>query len=205
MIIQLLFEDPIVYLMAAVSITFALTIHEYAHAQMADLLGDPTAKELGRLTINPLAHLDPIGTIFIFTIGFGWGKPVPFNFLNLRNKRWGPGLIGLAGPASNFLMALVLGLALRFLSPANPGLINFFMIFIWLNLLLGVFNLIPVPPLDGSHILFALLPSRSERIKMAFLRGGFFSLLLAILFMMYIGLPFIVRPLLILITGSFLF
>lgn len=201
MIIELLFSNPITYLMVVVSIVLALAIHEYSHAQMADFLGDPTAKELGRLTINPLAHLDPLGTIFLLTAGFGWGKPVPFNFLNLKNRRWGPALIGLAGPSSNFLMALMLGFVLRFASLTNPGLVNFFMVFVWLNILLGVFNLLPTPPLDGSHILFAILPARSEKIKMAFLRSGFLSIFFVIFFMLYIGVPFICRPLFVLITG----
>lgn len=201
MIIQLLFSDPLSYLMWAVSILLALSIHEYAHAQAADFLGDRTARELGRLTVNPIRHLDPIGAILLFTVGFGWGKPVPFNLANLRNKRWGPGLIGLAGPASNFLMALIVGFVLRFVSIANPGLVSFFVIFVWLNIILGVFNLLPIFPLDGSHVLFAILHKRSERAKMALLKGGMFSLLIAIFFMIYIGLPFICKPLFDLITG----
>ncbi len=201
MIIQLLFQNPIAYLMAAVSITFALTIHEYAHAQAADFLGDPTPRRLRRLSVNPLRHLDPLGAIFIFMLGFGWGKPVPFNPLNIRNKKWGPAIIGLAGPGSNFFVAIVIGLLMRFVNLANPGLLNFFVIFVWLNILLGVFNLIPVPPLDGSHILFAVLSGRFERYKIALLRGGLFSLFIAIFFMVYIGSPYIAQPLFRLITG----
>ncbi len=134
-------------------------------------------------------------------LGFGWGKPVPFNPLNIRNKKWGPAIIGLAGPGSNFFVAIVIGLLMRFVNLANPGLLNFFVIFVWLNILLGVFNLIPVPPLDGSHILFAVLSGRFERYKIALLRGGLFSLFIAIFFMVYIGSPYIAQPLFRLITG----
>ncbi len=202
MLIQLLFLNPTLYLMVAVSILLALSLHEYSHAQIAYFLGDPTAKEMGRLTINPLAHLDPFGTLFLFLFGIGWGKPVPFNFLNLRNKKWGPTLIALAGPGSNFLAALVVGLILRFSSLTNPSLIIFFSIFIWLNILLGIFNLMPVPPLDGSHLLFAILPPSQTRIKLTLLSSSFILLFLVIVFMIYIGIPFICEPLFHLITGN---
>ncbi len=201
MLIQLLFLNPVVYLMVAVAILLGFTIHEYSHAQAAHLLGDPTAKSQGRLTINPLAHIDPIGTLLIFIMGIGWGKPVPFNPYNLRNQKWGGALVALAGPASNFLMALVIGILLRFLPFSNPGLIFFFSIFIWLNVLLGVFNLLPVPPLDGSHILLALLPGSLEGLKRALLQNVPFLIFFAILFMFYIGIPYIARPLFTLIAG----
>ena len=196
MIIQLLFSDPLVYFMAAVSITLALTVHEYAHAQAADFLGDHTARDLGRLTVNPLAHLDPIGALLIFTIGFGWGRPVPSNILNIKDKRWGPAMIAAAGPGANFLMAILVAIVLRLVGFSNPGLARFFLTFIWLNVLLGVFNLIPVPPLDGSHLLFAFLGRKADAYRIALLRGGVWSLFLAILFMMYFGIPFIVEPIL---------
>ena len=201
MLIQILFLNPILYLMIAVSILLALTVHEYSHAQTAYFLGDPTAKDLGRLTINPLKHLDPFGTFFLFLFGIGWGKPVPFNFLNLRNKRFGPALIAIAGPASNFLMASIVGLSLRFFPFVNGGLIVFLSIFVWLNILLGVFNLMPVPPLDGSHLLFSALPASLNRMKLSLLGSSFILVFLVILFMLYIGIPFICQPLFYLITG----
>jgi Zn-dependent protease len=102
MLIEILFINPIIYLMIAISILLAFSIHEYSHAQAAYSLGDPTPKYAGRLTVNPLAHFDPFGTLLIFIIGIGWGKPVPFNPYNLRNQRWGPALVGLSGPTSNF-------------------------------------------------------------------------------------------------------
>lgn len=196
MIIQLLFSNPLAYFMAAVSIALALSIHEYAHAQAADFLGDHTARDLGRLTVNPLKHLDPIGALLIFTIGFGWGKPVPFNILNIKDKRWGPAIIAAAGPGANFLMAILVTIVWRFVGFSNPGLTNFFFYFVFLNVLLGVFNLIPVTPLDGSHILFAFLGSKADAYRMALMRGGIWSLFLAILFMMYFGIPYIVQPVL---------
>lgn len=201
MIIQLLFINPALFLVVVVAILFAFTIHEYSHAQIADFLGDHTAKNMGRLTINPLKHLDPIGTILIFFVGFGWGKPVPFNPYNLRNQKWGPALVGLAGPGSNFIMAIIVGLILRFSNITNPMLFAFFTIFIWINILLGVFNLLPFPPLDGSHIFFTLFPGIGFRMREVFLRSGFLSILLVIMFMYFIGIPFICQPLFWLITG----
>lgn len=203
MLIQILFQDPVLFLIIAVAIIFALSVHEFFHAWMAYYLGDNTAKDQGRLTINPLAHLDPFGTLLIFIAGIGWGKPVPFNPYNLRNQKWGPSLVSLAGPGSNFLMALLVGLSLRFLELDNFALIFFLSFFVWINLILGVFNLMPIPPLDGSHIFFALFPSL-EHIRDSFARGGFLFLIGVIFFMIYIGIPFIVRPLYILITGDFL-
>ena len=201
MLIELLFYNPLLYLMVAVSVLLALSIHEYSHAQAAFSLGDSTARDLGRLTVNPLAHLDPIGSLFLFLFGIGWGKPVPFNFLNLRNKKWGPALIALAGPGSNFLMAFIVGLSLRFFSFSSPGIVAFFSIFVWLNILLGIFNLMPIPPLDGSHLLFALLPHSFDRFKFSLLRNSFIWLIFVILFMMYIGIPYIATPLFKIITG----
>jgi len=202
MLILLLFTNPILYLMVAVSILSAFTVHEYSHAQTAYFLGDPTAKDQGRLTLNPLAHFDPIFTTLIFLFGIGAGKPVPFNPYNLRNQKWGPALVALAGPASNFLMALAIGLALRFLQISNAGLITFFSVFVWINIILCIFNLLPIPPLDGSHILFAVLPPSLENIKVFLLQSGFLPIIIAIFFMFYVGFPFICEPLFVLITGT---
>jgi Zn-dependent protease len=200
MLIQLLFIDPVLFLMVAVSILLALSIHEYSHAQMAYFLGDPTAKEQGRLTINPLAHLDPLGTLLLFFIGIGWGKPVPFNPYNLRNQRRGELLVGLAGPGSNFFAALLVGLFLRFFGTTNPGLFFFLSFFIWINLILGVFNLMPIPPLDGSHIFFSF-PSLAK-VKIFFLKNSLLLILVVIFFMSFVGFQFIVQPLFILLTGT---
>ena len=200
MLIQILFENPVLFLIIATAIIFALAIHEFFHAWMAYYLGDNTAKDQGRLTINPLVHLDLFGTILLFVVGIGWGKPVPFNPFNLRNQKWGPALVALAGPASNFGMAVTFGLILRFVEISNPYLVFFLSFFIWINLILGVFNLMPVPPLDGSHIFFTLFPSL-ENVK-ASIQGSFLFLIAVIFFMIYIGIPFIIRPLFVLITGG---
>ena len=200
MLISLLFTNPQVFFMAAIAILLALSMHEYAHAWMAYYLGDPTAKEQGRLTINPLAHLDPIGTILLFIVGFGWGKPVPFNPYNLKNQKWGPSWVALAGPTSNFLMAISVGLLFRFFEISNPSVIFFFGFFVWINLILGVFNLMPVPPLDGSHI-FLTLFSVKESTQIFLQQNSLLLLLGVIFFMIYIGIPFILEPLFMLITG----
>ncbi len=201
MLIELFFINPTLYLMVVISILFGFTVHEYSHAQAAYSLGDPTAKSQGRLTLNPLAHFDPFFTSLIFIIGIGMGKPVPFNPFNLRNQKWGPSLVALAGPASNLLMALMTGVSLRFLEFSNIGLVYFLACFTWINIILGVFNLIPIPPLDGSHIFLAFLSHSFERIKISLLAGGPFLIILAIFFMWFIGFPFICRPLFILLTG----
>ncbi|MCL5011080.1 MAG: site-2 protease family protein [Patescibacteria group bacterium] len=194
--IELLFSNPLSYLMMAVSVVIAFTVHEYCHAQTADLLGDKTSRSMGRLTVNPLAHLDPVGTVMLFLFGFGWGKPVPFNPYNLKNRRWGSALVGLSGPLSNFAMALTVGLILRAGLVQGRGLTEFFLMFVWLNVLLGVFNLIPLPPLDGSHILGAIIPEAGEWFyKMSFSGVALFFALAAIYFMMQVGSPFIAQPL----------
>lgn len=201
MLIQLLFANPTLFLIITVAILLAISIHEYSHAWAAYFLGDPTAKYQGRLTINPLAHLDPFGTLLLFIVGVGWGKPVPFNPYNLRNQKWGPALVGLAGPSSNFFVALIVGLSVRFLELPSPTLIYFFAYFVWINIILGTFNLIPVPPLDGSHILFTILPPSLENIKTSLLRGSPLFIIFVISFMLFIGFPFICEPLFTLITG----
>lgn len=158
-LLNLLFSDPISFAVTAGILIAALTIHEFAHAITADKLGDPTARSLDRVTLNPLAHLDPLGTIALLIAGFGWGKPVPFDPYNLENPVRDSALIALAGPVSNILFAIVivlvtLGLKLAGivvpLSIVFPGVLY--------NVLLAVFNLVPVTPLDGSKVLMALLP-----------------------------------------------
>ena len=167
-------------------------IHEYAHGWMADQLGDPTARLAGRLTLNPIAHIDLFGTIlmplflFFATAGnflFAYAKPVPFNPLNLKDKTWDPVKVAVAGPASNILIALFFGLIIRFIDlPGN--IIDLASIIVYANILLAVFNMVPIPPLDGSKLLYALLPDTPDwqRFKINFERYGFFVLLFFIFF-----------------------
>lgn len=163
-ILYLLQKDPIIALAFIVGLVFAITIHEFAHAFVAYRLGDPTAKLAGRLTLNPSSHLDPIGTIALLVIGFGWGKPTPFDPFNLRNVKRDSALISVAGALSNFLLAIILSLPYLIfyftnnLTPEISGIYQTFSIVIWLNIILGVFNLIPIHPLDGFKVLAGILP-----------------------------------------------
>lgn len=137
-----------------VAILIAITIHEFSHAWVAYLYGDPTAKMQGRLTLNPIAHLDLLGTIFLLLAGFGWGKPIPVNPLNFRNPKLDNLTVSLAGPMSNLFLATVFGLIYRF-TTLPPLINNFIILIIFFNLILMIFNLLPIPPLDGSKV-FAL-------------------------------------------------
>ena len=141
------------------SIIIASSIHEYFHAWTAYRLGDPTAKANGRLTLNPLAHIDPVGAIAMIIFRFGWSKPVPINPWNFEKRRRDTALTALAGPVSNFITAGLVAIIFAIIN--NDGLIaNFLFIFATINLSLGIFNLIPIPPLDGHKIINGLLPQR---------------------------------------------
>ena len=148
-------------------ILLALTVHEFSHGYVAYLIGDSTAKNNGRLTLNPIAHIDPLGFLMLMFAGFGWAKPVPVNpYLFDIDRRKGTLMVSLAGPASNIIMAILLttlfGLFLRFTGIYNPVVQQLFVSAISINLVLAVFNLFPIPPLDGSKILMSLFPTRFE-------------------------------------------
>lgn len=182
MIISLLLTNPIMFFAWAVSMIFAITIHEFSHALAGTLLGDPTAKNQGRLTLNPIKHMDIWGTLLMLFVGFGWGKPVPFNPYNLKNQRIGPAIVALAGPFSNLILVVIFVLLLKFVYPLTGlgegnALFDFLYTFILINALLLSFNVIPVPPLDGSKLLFALLPPSAENVKMFLDKYGFFVLI----------------------------
>ena len=190
----------------------SVVIHEVSHGIVALWQGDPTAKLMGRLTLNPIKHLDFLGSffvpmIFIFTTGFffGWAKPVPYNPYNLRNQKWGAAMVGAAGPISNFVIAIVFGIALRFFPVASDlafmqNLFQVFIIIVTLNILLGVFNLVPIPPLDGSKLLFSILPPHMSHIQRMLEQYGFIILLFFIFFAFQVIVP-IVGGLFHLITG----
>lgn len=146
------------------AIVLGLTFHEYAHALVADRLGDHTARHMGRLTVNPLPHIDPIGLILLFFAGFGWAKPVQINPLRFRgDMKRGVLLVSLAGPGVNMLLAVASAFALGFFSDLRlPYLNDILKYMIHINVILAIFNLLPVPPLDGSKILAGLLPGRQE-------------------------------------------
>jgi len=150
-------DNIIYYIFSALSLLIAITIHEFSHALAADKLGDPTPRSEGRLTLNPLKHLDPLGTIMLLVARFGWGKPVPVDPYNFKNPRRDELIVAFSGPLSNILLAILISLLLSFTS-FNFLVLSFFFTLVQLNLVLAIFNLIPIPPLDGSKILFNLLP-----------------------------------------------
>lgn len=154
----------------AIALIPAFTFHEFAHAWVANYLGDPTAKNLGRLTLNPLKHLDVLGTIMVFVVGFGWAKPVPVNPANLRNGRRSMAVVAVAGPLTNLAIAGVLGFGFRFTGLLDAQFVDYILFTsVWLNCALLFFNLIPVPPLDGYRALLGILP---ENAAILFSRVG---------------------------------
>jgi len=174
----------------ALSLVVAITIHEFSHALAADKLGDPTPRYQGRLSLNPLKHLDPIGTLMLIFFHFGWGKPVVIDPYNFKNPKRDEILVSLAGPGSNLILATILSLIARFFV-LNDLTIIVLSNLIQINVILAVFNLIPIPPLDGSKILFNLLPNDiSIQWQEAFQRYGF-VLLIILLFLPINGSNFI--------------
>ena len=157
MLSSLLFTNPLAFLLVIIALVISISIHEFAHAFVADKLGDPTARYLGRVTLDPRAHLDPIGTIALIFVGMGWGRPVPFNPINLSNPKRDSALIALAGPASNFILATILAFIVR-VTGGLSLLGGFLFLIIMYNLMLGFFNLLPFHPLDGFKIVHGLLP-----------------------------------------------
>lgn len=181
MVIELLFQNPILFFLIAAALVLSISVHEFSHALAANALGDSTAKDMGRLTLNPKAHLDPIGTLFLLFIGFGWGRPVPFNPSNLKNIKRDSAIISLAGPLSNFVMAIIFALIIR-LVPGREILGLFLYMAILYNLMLGFFNLIPLGPLDGNKIVYGFLPNTFAAQWVEIQRYGTYLLLFLILF-----------------------
>ncbi len=166
--LSLLFQEPWLFLVFIIAFLLTLAVHEFSHAFVSHALGDRTAEREGRLTLNPVAHVDILGFVALVTVGFGWGKPVPFNPYNLKYQKWGPTFVALAGPFSNLLFGTVCILLVNLLTgvfqwPASNLLLVTLSFMGYLNFLLLLFNLIPLPPLDGSKVLLALLSSESHR------------------------------------------
>jgi len=183
--LSLLTTNPLAFILLLVFLFLSISIHEFAHAWTANRLGDPTPGLDGRLTLNPLAHIDLAGMLFLIVFGFGWGKPVMFDPYNLKNPRKDAGLISLAGPLSNFVIALILSILIRlFIFFKLPALniigSTFFIPLISLNIGLGIFNLLPISPLDGFKIVGAVLPEDKAHEWYALERFGLIFLILLI-------------------------
>jgi len=199
-------DSAIPFLFQIAILVFSVVIHEVSHGYAALALGDKTAQYAGRLTLNPIPHIDPFGSILLPlllsipalfgqpTVLIGWAKPVPYNPNNLRNRKWGPALVGIAGPGVNILLAVFFGLLMRFVlngvSPATELLAHNFLTIAgtiaFLNIMLAFFNLVPVPPLDGSKVLFAILPYRWRSVQWFLEQYGFF-ILFGLIFLLGFG------------------
>ncbi len=181
---------------------FSVVIHEVSHGYAALMLGDVTAKYAGRLTLNPIKHIDPLGSVILPLLlalipgglMFGWAKPVPYNPYNLKNKRWGEVIVAAAGPASNFLIAGFFGLLIRFSQSLNLGqsFVELSVIVVLINIVLAIFNLMPIPPLDGSKILFGIFPKQTHKLQGFFSKYGLIFLLIFIFFIWQYLTPIII-------------
>ena len=214
-----MFTAAVITIFSLAVLLFSVIIHELAHGYVAYSLGDPTAKYDGRLTLNPLKHLDPFGSIILpvllllATAGqgpiFGWAKPVPINPYNFKDQKWGALKVAVSGPLANFAIAIIFGLVIRFFNFPGPWgtpapFIQLLGIVVFYNFLWGIFNLVPIPPLDGSWILFRFLPQSWQGIKFFMQQYGLFILIFFIFFGGLTGLGILAQLLYNLITGSFL-
>ncbi len=182
-LLNLLLKDPLEFILIAIPLLYSIIFHELAHGWVAYLMGDPTAKSLGRLSLNPLKHLDPMGTIMLFIFGFGWAKPVPVNFNQLRDRHKGMILVSAAGIITNMLLAfsaLFLNRLLSLSPSSMPAEILYY--FAQINIILAAFNLIPLPPLDGSKILMGFASSSVQNFLFRLDRYGFF-IIIALLYL----------------------
>ena len=183
-LLNLLFKDPFGFIIIAIPLLYSVIFHELAHGWVANRMGDPTAKSLGRLSLNPLKHLDPIGTLMLFIFGFGWAKPVPVKFSNMRQTRKAMILVSSAGVITNMLLASIALLLYRILS-LSPTSITTELLYYFarINIILAAFNLIPLPPLDGSKILMGFASPGVQNFLHRMERYG----LLIIIALLYLG------------------
>jgi Zn-dependent protease len=198
------------FLFIIIILIMSVVIHEVSHGYAALALGDPTAKYQGRLTLNPISHLDPVGSLLVPLIGYfaggfivGWAKPVPFNPYNLRNQKWGEAMVAIAGPLSNISLAVIFGLIIRFVSAQSlltQSFLNLAGFVVMINITLAIFNLIPIPPLDGSKILFAFLPYKWQSFRVSFEQYGLIFVFIFVFFLWQIMSP-LVNFLFTLLTG----
>ena len=178
-------------LMRIIPALICITFHELAHGFTAYKLGDSTAKNMGRLTLNPIKHIDPIGLLMMLVMRFGWAKPVPVNMRNFKHPKRYMAVTALAGPVSNIilaiLMAMIFGLVIRFLNDISAGAVISELIFntIYISIALAVFNMLPLPPLDGSKVLFSLLPEKAYNKLMQYERFGMIALLAVVALQMF--------------------
>lgn len=208
-----MFTATAITIFSLIVLLLSVIIHELAHGYVAYSLGDPTAKYEGRLTLNPLKHLDPFGSVLlpllllIATAGqgpiFGWAKPVPINPYNFRDQKWGTLKVAISGPATNFGIALIFGLIIRFLNfPQLAPLTQLLGIVVFYNFLWGIFNLVPIPPLDGSWILFRFLPQSLDSVRIFLQQYGMYILIFFIFFGGLNGLSLLAQLLYNLVAGG---
>ncbi len=184
-LISLLFANPALFIVLAVFLLYSIIAHEVAHGWVALAFGDDTARRSGRLTLNPLSHLDPVGTLMLFIVGFGWARPVPVDYYRLKNTRLGLLCVSLAGCLTNILIAIIAIMLLHLgIVDSNPALSAVLPIVVRINIILGAFNLIPIPPLDGSKIVMSLLPQEAQQSFARLEPYGFFILV----FLLFTGL-----------------
>jgi Zn-dependent protease len=177
-LLKLLTRDPLSFALVAIPLLFSVIIHEVAHGWVAYRMGDPTAKWSGRLTFNPLRHLDPIGTLMLFLAGFGWAKPVPVNFNNISDRRKGLIFVSSAGIVANILFAFFALLFFRLFSPSTSGVAVILVYYVaQINITLAALNLIPIPPLDGSKILMGIASERTHYFLARLEPYGFFIII----------------------------
>ncbi len=177
-LLKLLIKDPLAFALVAIPLLFSVIIHEVAHGWVAYRMGDPTAKWLGRLTLHPLKHLDPVGTLMLFLAGFGWAKPVPVNFNNLSDKRKGLIFVSSAGIVANILFAFISLLFIRLFSTSSSGIAVILVYYVvQINITLAALNLIPIPPLDGSKILMGIVSERTRYFLARLEPYGFFIII----------------------------